>query len=300
MPTKKKLIILTGPTGIGKTDLSIDLALVLGTEIISCDSRQMYRELTIGSAPPDASQLTKVKHHFIGHLGIHDFYSAGKFELDVLKVLDELFETHQTVLMVGGSGLYIDALVKGIDALPTIEPAIRQHLWKRLETEGFDVLKNELKQIDPDYYQIADLNNPKRIMKALEVYAMTGRTYSSFRTESTKKRNFDIVLIGLKMEREILYQRIDLRVDKMLLAGLENEARHLYPDRHLNSLNTVGYKELFDYFDGKYDREEAIRLIKRNSRHYAKRQMTWFTRYPQMVWFERDDKSGLMDFIGKL
>lgn len=300
MPTKKKLIILTGPTGIGKTDLSIDLALVLGTEIISCDSRQMYRELTIGSAPPDASQLAKVKHHFIGHLGIHDFYSAGKFELDVLKVLDELFETHQTILMVGGSGLYIDALVKGIDALPTIEPAIRQHLWKRLETEGFDVLKNELKQIDPDYYQIADLNNPKRIMKALEVYAMTGLTYSSFRTESTKKRNFDIVLIGLKMNREILYQRIDLRVDKMLSAGLENEARQLYPDRHLNSLNTVGYKEFFDYFDGKYDRKETIRLIKRNSRHYAKRQMTWFTRYPQMVWFERDDKSGLMDFIGNL
>jgi tRNA dimethylallyltransferase len=297
MPNNKKLIILTGPTGIGKTDLSIKLAVQLNTEIISCDSRQMYRELCIGSAPPDFAQLAVVKHHFIGHLSIDDFYSAGKFELDVLNVLDRLFKTKDKLLMVGGSGLYIDALVKGIDDLPAIEPEIRQQIWKRLEVEGFDVLKNELKQIDPAYYQIADLNNPKRVLKALEVYAITGRTYSSYRTESIKERLFDICMIGLKMDRDKLYHRIDLRVNKMIESGLEEEAHTLYPHRHLNALNTVGYKELFDYFDGRYNRDEAIRLIKRNSRHYAKRQLTWFTRYPQMTWFEREDEEKIIAFV---
>jgi tRNA dimethylallyltransferase len=300
MNNKKKLIILTGPTGIGKTDLSIDLALALETEIISCDSRQMYRELVIGTAPPDEGQLAKVKHHFVGHLSIHDFYSAGRYELEVLALLDELFKTRDKVLMVGGSGLYIDALINGIDDLPTIDPAVREKLWLRLVNEGFDKLKEELKTIDPEYYHLADLNNPKRVMKALEVFTMTGRTYSSFRTGTSKKRPFEIILTGLQMEREKLYHRIDMRVDKMLEAGLENEALSLYPFKYLNALNTVGYKEFFEYFEGKYDRDEAIRLIKRNSRHYAKRQITWFNRYPQMHWFNREDEVLIKDFLTRV
>lgn len=297
MSQPKKLIILTGPTGIGKTDLSIELAQALKTEIISCDSRQMYRELAVGSAPPSAEQLQKVKHHFIGQLSISDYYSAGRFELDAVALLEQLFLKYDKVLMVGGSGMYIDAIVRGIDDLPTINTEIRAQIGQRLKDEGIDKLREELSRLDPEYYNTADIVNPKRVLKALEVIAQTGKTYSSQRTGKVKDRPFEIVLVGLKMDRDRLYERIDKRVDLMLEMGLEDEARSLFPYRELNSLNTVGYKEFFDYFDGKYDFDEAVRLIKRNSRRYAKRQMTWFSRYQQMTWFERDDEAGLRDFI---
>lgn len=297
MPQPKKLIILTGPTGIGKTDLSIELAQALKTEIISCDSRQMYRELAVGSAPPSAEQLQKVKHHFIGQLSISDYYSAGRFELDAVALLEQLFAKYDKVLMVGGSGMYIDAIVRGIDDLPTIDTEIRAQIGQRLKDEGIDKLREELSKLDPEYYNTADIVNPKRVLKALEVIAQTGKTYSSQRTGKVKERPFEIVLVGLKMDRDRLYERIDRRVDVMLEMGLENEAKNLFPYRDLNSLNTVGYKEFFDYFEGKYDYDEAVRLIKRNSRRYAKRQMTWFSRYQQMTWFERDDEAGLRTFI---
>lgn len=297
MPQPKKLIILTGPTGIGKTDLSIELAQSLKTEIISCDSRQMFRELAIGSAPPSAEQLQKVRHHFIGQLSISDYYSAGRFELDAVALLEQLFIKYDKVLMVGGSGMYIDAIVRGIDDLPTINTEIRAQIGQRLKEEGIDKLREELSKLDPEYYNTADIVNPKRVLKALEVIAQTGKTYSSQRTGKVKERPFEIVLVGLKMDRDKLYERIDRRVDVMLEMGLENEAKNLFPYRDLNSLNTVGYKEFFDFFEGKYDYDEAVRLIKRNSRRYAKRQMTWFSRYQQMTWFERDDEAGLRDFI---
>lgn len=292
-----KLIILTGPTGIGKTDLSINIASQLHTEIISCDSRQMYRELQIGAAPPSAEQLAMVKHHFIGNLSITDYYSAGRFELDAIKLLDNLFIKYDKVLMVGGSGMYIDAIVQGIDDLPTANPEIRSQIMQRLETEGIETLRTELKNLDPDYYETGDIVNPKRVLKALEVIAQTGKTYSSQRTGQAKQRPFDIVMVGLTMERQQLYNRIDSRVDTMLEAGLEAEARNLYKYKHLNSLNTVGYKEFFGYFDGEYDFDEAVRLIKRNSRRYAKKQMTWFNRYQQMHWFNRTNEDDIIDFI---
>lgn len=292
-----KLIILTGPTGIGKTDLSINIASQLHTEIISCDSRQMYRELQIGAAPPSAEQLAMVKHHFIGNLSITDYYSAGRFELDAIKLLDNLFIKYDKVLMVGGSGMYIDAIVQGIDDLPTANPEIRSQIMQRLETEGIETLRAELKNLDPDYYETGDIVNPKRVLKALEVIAQTGKTYSSQRTGQAKQRPFDIVMVGLTMERQQLYNRIDSRVDTMLEAGLEAEARNLYKYKHLNSLNTVGYKEFFGYFDGEYDFDEAARLIKRNSRRYAKKQMTWFNRYQQMHWFNRTNEDDIIDFI---
>lgn len=300
MPQPKKLIILTGPTGIGKTDLSIELAQALKTEIISCDSRQMFRELAIGSAPPSAEQLQKARHHFIGQLSILDYYSAGRFELDAVALLEQLFVKYDKVLMVGGSGMYIDAIVRGIDDLPTIDTEIRAQIGQRLKEEGIDKLREELSRLDPEYYNTADIVNPKRVLKALEVIAQTGKTYSSQRTGNVKKRPFEIVLVGLKMDRNKLYERIDRRVDVMLEMGLENEARSLLPYKELNSLNTVGYKEFFDFFEGKYDYDEAVRLIKRNSRRYAKRQMTWFSRYQQMTWFDRDDEAGLRDFIHNL
>jgi len=297
MQQTKKLIILTGPTGIGKTDFSISLASALHTEIVSCDSRQMYRELKIGAAQPTEDQLSAVPHHFIANLSITDYYSAGRYELQVLDLLEKLFAKHDKVLMVGGSGMYIDAIVQGIDDLPTANPEIRAQMMHRLEKEGIDSLRAELKELDPDYYSNADIENPKRVIKALEVIAQTGKTYSSQRTGQAKKRPFDIIMVGLTMDRQQLYNRIDCRVDAMLDAGLENEARSLYEYKNLNSLNTVGYKELFGYFDGKYDFDEAVRLIKRNSRRYAKKQMTWFNRYQQMHWFDRNNESEITNFI---
>lgn len=291
------LVVIIGPTGIGKTELSIDIAQHFNTEIISCDSRQMYRELKIGTAAPDQKQLNTVKHHFVGNLSIHDYYNASEFETQTLALLSNLFQKKKHVVMTGGSGLYVNAVVNGIDDLPTIDISIREKLINRLEKEGIDSLKGELEKVDPAYYEIADLNNSKRILKALEIFQMTGKPYSTFRIATKKNRPFNIKQVGLTMDREKLYDRINLRVDLMLEAGLIEEAKQFHKYKDLNSLNTVGYKELFGYFDKKYDLEEAIRLIKRNSRRYAKRQYSWFHRDDTIKWFNREDKTGILEYL---
>ena len=281
---KKKLIIILGPTGVGKTERSLQLAESLHTEIISCDSRQMYREMKIGTAAPTEKELQRVPHHFIGNLSIHDYYSCGKFELEALAKCEELFQRHDTVLMVGGSMLYIDAICKGIDDIPKIDEELRRELDLRLANEGVDVLRNELKMLDPVYYRQVDPLNHKRIKHALEVCIQTGKPFSSFHTDTKKERPFDIEKIGFTRPREELYERINLRVDKMFEAGLLEEAKVLYPYKGLNSLNTVGYKELFEYFDGNWTLEYAKQMIQQNSRHYAKKQITWFKRDEEIQW----------------
>lgn len=281
---EKKLIILLGPTGVGKTELSLQMAEELGTEIISCDSRQMYREMKIGTAAPTEEELKRVPHHFIGHLSIHDYYSCGRFEIDALAKCNELFQSHDTVIMTGGSMLYIDAVCKGIDNIPNIDEELRQSLLERYQNEGIENIRQELKILDPDYYKIVDLQNHKRIIHALEVCIQSGKPYSSFRSESVKKRPFTIEKIGLNRPREVLYDRINKRVDIMMENGLLEEAKSLYPFKGLNALNTVGYKELFNYFDGIWTLDFAIQMIKQNSRRYAKKQLTWFNRDSEITW----------------
>ncbi|MCK5822572.1 MAG: tRNA (adenosine(37)-N6)-dimethylallyltransferase MiaA [Bacteroidales bacterium] len=293
----KNLIVILGPTGIGKTDLSIDIAKELNTCIISSDSRQIYEELKIGTAVPSDEQLKKVKHYFIANKSIYDYYNASQFEFEVIDLLNELFKTTNNVLLVGGSGMYIDAVCNGIDDLPTIDDEVRQNLLTRLDNEGIDSLRIELHKIDPDYYLIADVKNPKRIIKALEVFIMTGKPYSSFLTKNKKERDFNIIKIGLNIDRQKLYERINLRVDIMIENGLEDEARKFYKDKNLNALNTVGYKEFFEYFDNKITLDKAIELIKRNSRHYAKRQLSWFNRDKSIKWFAPSEKEVVIDFI---
>jgi tRNA dimethylallyltransferase len=295
--TNRLLAVIVGPTAIGKTEISISIAKQLGTEIISCDSRQIYNEMKIGTARPAESQLKEVRHHFIASISINDYYNASMFEFAVINLLDELFKNNRLVVMTGGSGLYADAVCKGIDDLPTIEPEIRTNLLKRLKDEGVVSLRQELSRIDPDYWQTADIKNPKRILKALEVYYMTGQPYSKFLTKNTKDRDFKIIKIGLNRERKELYEIIDQRVDSMIKNGLIDEALSLYQFRNLNALNTVGYKELFDYFDEKHSLEKAIELIKRNTRRFAKRQLSWFARDKEIVWFHPEQKNEVWDYI---
>lgn len=294
---KKTLIVITGPTGIGKTDLSIELAQMLDTVIISSDSRQIYKELKIGVARPSEEDLAKVKHYMIANKSVYEYYSAGKFELEVLDILENVFKKKNTVLLVGGSGMYIDALCKGIDNLPDADPKIRKRLTEKYEKEGIESLRFDLRRLDPEHYKIIDLNNPKRLLRAVEVCIQTGKTYTSFLSNSDKKRDFNILKIGLERDRKELYERINKRVDLMIEEGLLEEAKSFLKDKNLNSLNTVGYKELFPYFEGKYDLEEAVRLIKRNSRRYAKRQITWFKRDKDYNWFHPDDKQKIFKFI---
>ncbi|MBU8891620.1 MAG: tRNA (adenosine(37)-N6)-dimethylallyltransferase MiaA [Bacteroidales bacterium] len=293
----KTLIVILGPTGIGKTDLSIDIAKEFGTEIISSDSRQIYRELKIGTAVPSDNQLSKVKHHLIGHKSVYDYYNASIFETEVLELLAKLFLNHDQHIMTGGSGMYINAVCDGIDELPTIDMEIRNDLIEKYEKEGIDSLRLYLKMIDPESYKKIDLKNAKRILKALEVSLQTGKPYSSFLMGNKKERDFNIIKIGLKRDRPELYERINLRVDQMINDGLVDEAERYYKDRDLNSLNTVGYKELFDYFDNTITQEKAIELIKRNSRHYAKRQISWFARDKDIKWFNPDNYKEITDFI---
>ncbi|RLD63668.1 MAG: tRNA (adenosine(37)-N6)-dimethylallyltransferase MiaA [Bacteroidetes bacterium] len=293
----KNLIVILGPTGIGKTDFSIYIAQKLNTCIISSDSRQIYKELKIGTAVPSDEQLKKVKHYFIANKSIYDYYNASQFEFEVIDLLNELFKTSNNVLMVGGSGMYIDAVCNGIDNLPTIDEEVRKNLLDRLENEGIDSLRTELHKIDPDYYLTADVKNPKRILKALEVFIMTGKPYSSFLTKNKKERDFNIIKIGLNIDRQKLYERINLRVDIMIKNGLVDEARKFYKDKNLNALNTVGYKELFEYFDNKITLDKAIELIKRNSRHYAKRQLSWFNRDKSIRWFNPSEKEKVIEYI---
>lgn len=293
----KTLIIVLGPTGIGKTNLSIEIASHLKTEIISADSRQIYKELHIGTATPNSQQLHTVKHHFIQTHSIHNYYNASQFEIEVLQKLNLLFIKYDTVVMTGGSMLYIDVVCNGIDDLPEIDTEIRNQLEARFKEEGLESLRHELQKIDPEYYDIVDLKNHKRILHALEIYYSTGKKYSSFRTNSKKTRDFEIIKIGLNTDRSILHQRINLRVDKMVEEGLIEEAKSVYSYKHLNSLNTVGYKELFSYFDNEITKVEAIELIKRNSRRYARRQLTWFNKDKQIVWFDINEHEKVLAYL---
>lgn len=287
MPT---LIVLTGPTGVGKTELSLSLAEHFGTSIISADSRQLYADLKIGTAAPTPEQLARVPHYFVGTLQLTDYYSAAQYETDVLAQLEKLYRTHDTVVLTGGSMMYIDAVCKGIDDIPTVNSETRELMLTRYKEEGLETLCAELKLLDPEYYKTVDLKNPKRVIHALEICYMTGKTYTSFRTRTPKKRPFRIVKIGLTRDREELYDRINRRVDQMMQDGLLEEARRVYPYKHLNSLNTVGYKEIFHYLDGEWSLDFAIEKIKQNSRIYSRKQMTWFKRDPNITWFHPDQR----------
>ncbi|MBV8389714.1 MAG: tRNA (adenosine(37)-N6)-dimethylallyltransferase MiaA [Mucilaginibacter sp.] len=285
----KKLIVIAGPTAVGKTATAIKLAQQLKTEIISADSRQFYREMSIGTAKPDAEELSQAKHHFINSHSIAENFTVGDFEKQALQLLDELFKTHDQVIMVGGSGLFIQAITQGFDDLPTADPAIREQLNQKFAELGIGYLQDKLKAVDPDYYEQVDLNNPQRLIRALEVFEATGKPFSSYRKATINRRSFESIKIGLNLAREILYDRINQRVDMMVEQGLVEEVRSLLAYRHLNALNTVGYSELFDYFDGKTDLDTAISLIKQNTRRFAKRQLTWFRKDNKIKWIMADD-----------
>ena len=281
MPT---LQIILGPTAVGKTDYAISLAKQYGSPVVSCDSRQVFREMRIGTARPTDAQLAEVRHYFIADRSVTEPYTAGLFEIEALQLLDRLFREHEVVVMAGGSGLYIDALCNGLDDFPEADPALRARLSERLRTEGVAALRAELRILDPESYATVDPANGQRIVRALEVTIATGRKYSSFKTNPAKARPFTIEKTGLTRPRAELYARIDARVDRMMEEGLLDEARGLLPYRDLPALNTVGYRELFGYFDGRYDLAEAVRFIKRNTRHYAKKQLTWWARDSSVNW----------------
>ena len=293
------LVVLLGPTGVGKTALGIQLALQLGCSILSADSRQIYRELPIGTAAPTPEERAAVPHYFVGTHSVTEGYSAASYEADVLRLLEGLFVDHPIQLLSGGSMMYIDAVCRGIDEIPDVDPAIRTEVWHRYETQGLAPILTELEQLDPRYYATVDHQNYKRVLHGYEVCLSTGRPFSSFHTGQAKHRPFDIIKIGLSREREELYARIDERVLQMMSLGLEAEARAVYPHRHLNALNTVGYKELFAYFDGMISLEEAIRLIQRNSRHYARKQLTWWKRDPEVHWYHPEDIEGIENALGR-
>lgn len=294
---KPTLIVLIGPTGVGKTELSLSIAERYKTDIISADSRQLYADLKIGTAAPTPEQLARVNHHFVGTLKLTDYYSAAQYEAEVMKKLEELFKEHQVVLLTGGSMMYVDAVCKGIDDIPTVDKETRELMMKRYEEVGLEQLCAELKLLDPEYYAQVDLKNPKRVIHALEICYMTGKTYTSFRTQSKKERPFQLIKIGLRRDREELYDRINRRVDAMMDDGLLNEARSVYAFKDLNSLNTVGYKEMFKYLSGEWELPFAIDKIKQNSRIYSRKQMTWFKRDEEITWFHPDQKDDILSFI---
>jgi tRNA dimethylallyltransferase len=297
---KNFLIVLLGPTGVGKTDISIEIARHFKSEIISADSRQFFREMQIGTAVPSEQQLKEITHHFIRFISIKDYYSSSLFERDVLELLPKLFTNNNIILMSGGSGMYIDAVSNGIDDIPDVDIAIREKYSKKYKEEGIEVLRVALKLLDPEQYAKVDLKNHKRIIRALEICETTGRPYSSFLKKQKRERDFGIIKIGLERTRKDLYQRINLRVDEMVKSGLEDEASHLYEFRNLNALNSVGYKEFFDVFDGKISKEKAIELIKRNSRRYAKRQLTWWAKDKEIKWFHPDMVQAIIEYIENL
>ena len=299
----KTLFVILGPTGVGKTELCLTIAKHLKTPIINADSRQIFAELPIGTCAPTPEQQAIVKHYFVGNHQLHDYYSAAKYEQDALSLLTRLFNgeedgiEHDTALLSGGSMMYIDAVCKGIDEIPTVDNNTRELMKQRLTSEGLEALAEELKQLDPEHWSIVDRNNPRRVVHALEICHMTGKTYTSFRTNSIKQRPFNIVKIGLNRPRDILYDRINQRVLTMMEQGLENEARKVYPLRHLNSLNTVGYKELFAYFDGLIPQEEAVRQIQSNTRQYMRKQLTWYKKDESVTWFEPDNIEDILKYI---
>jgi tRNA dimethylallyltransferase len=294
------MIVLLGPTGVGKTDISIDLARHFNCEIISADSRQFFTEMRIGTAVPSELQLETIRHHFIRFLSINDYYSSSLFERDVLNLLPEQFSRNNIILMSGGSGLYIGAVCEGIDDIPDVDSLIRNKYIDKYKEEGIEGLRVALKLLDPEHYTKVDLKNYKRIIRALEICETTGRPYSSFLKKQKRERDFGIIKIGLERPREELYQRINSRVDEMIALGLEDEARQLYDFRNLNALNSVGYKEFFDVVDGKISREKAIELIKRNTRRYAKRQMTWWGKDKEIRWFHPDSLQDVIKHIENL
>ena len=294
----KKIILIVGPTAIGKTKLSIELANALNTEIISCDSRQFYKELKIGSAPPNAKERAAAKHHFIHHLSVTEDYNAGEFEINAIAKIKELHKTKDTIIAVGGSGLYIDAICKGFDKMPEIPDQIRIKLNLKLKEKGLMWLQNEVKKVDPNFYTICDQQNPQRLLRALEIFIATSKTFSSYKSATPKERPFEIIKIGLTTEREILYKRINTRVDKMLENGLLEEVESLIPFQQKNALQTVGYNEIFAFYKNECTLEKAVENIKQNTRRFAKRQLTWFRKDKNIIWFEPNQISKIKTFIG--
>lgn len=291
------LFVILGPTGVGKTDLSIEVASMLGTSVISCDSRQIYRELSIGVASPSPEQLAAVKHYFIATRSVDEHYSAGQYELDALPIIESEIAANGCAVMVGGSMLYIDAVCRGIDDIPTIDEELRRSVRRIYDEQGIEEVRRRLRLLDPQHYAEVDLRNVKRMLHALEVCYQTGQPFSKLRTGDVKRRSFEIVKIGLDCPRKVLYDNIDRRVLKMIQQGLEQEVRSVSDKRHLNALNTVGYKEMFAYLDGEYDLDRAIELIQRNTRHYAKKQLSWFKRYGDVQWFSPYDRQRILDML---
>lgn len=291
------LVVITGPTGVGKSDTAVWLARELNAEIISADSRQLYRDIPIGTAAPTAEQMAEVKHHFVGTLSLEEYYSAAQFEDDVMQLLPQLFARSPYVVMCGGSMMYVDAVCKGIDNIPTISDEIRREVVERFERDGAEAMREELRRLDPIYYNQVDLKNHKRVIHAVEICLQAGRPYSELRTNSVKQRPFRIVKIGLNLPREQLFDRINRRVEKMIEAGLVDEARRFYPQRHLNSLNTVGYKELFAWMDGTMDYDTAVARIQKNTRVYAKKQLTWYAKDTEMHWFAPSEHQEILKLV---
>ena len=294
----KNLIVITGPTGVGKTELCLRLADFFNVPIINADSRQIFAEIPIGTAAPTIKQQERTKHYFVGTHKLTDYYSASLYEQDVIQLLDKLFEDSDIAILTGGSMMYIDAVCNGIDDIPTVDENTRETMKRRLTTEGLPALVEELKQLDPEHWNIVDRNNPRRVVHALEICHMTGKTYTSFRKNEKKKRPFNTIKIGLTLPREMLYNRINARVIDMINNGFVEEARKVYPLRGLNSLNTVGYKELFDYFDGNISLDDAIFKIQSNTRRYARKQLTWYKKDENMKWFEPNNVEEILKYIG--
>ncbi|QDW23752.1 tRNA (adenosine(37)-N6)-dimethylallyltransferase MiaA [Pedobacter sp. KBS0701] len=297
MPQPKTLISIVGPTAIGKTALAIQLAQHFGTEIISADSRQFFKEMAIGTAKPNAMELAAAKHHFIDSHSVSQLFSTGDFEIESLNTLDQIFKNHALAIMVGGSGLYVNALLNGLDEMPDIDLSIRERLNKQFEEEGLAVIQNQLAQLDPEYFAKVDQQNPQRMIRGLEVFLSTGQKLSSMLSATKKERPFNIIKIGLNTDRAVLYDRINRRVDQMIADGLVDEVKSLIPFKKYNALNTVGYSELFDYLDGKLSLEDAVSAIKQNTRRFAKRQLTWFRRDEEINWFEPIEKEKVINLI---
>ncbi len=293
------LITVAGPTASGKTAFSIELAKHFNTEILSADSRQFYREISIGTSKPSPEQLSEVPHHFVGNLSVSDEYNTYLFEEDAIRCLGKIFSSGSVAVMTGGSGLYLDAVCNGMDAIPPSDKEIRRELETIFEEDGIESLQQRLRVLDPGYYAEVDLKNPRRLFRALEVCLLTGKAYSSFRKKTRHPRPFTIIKTGMELPREVLYERINSRVDAMFAAGLVEEVRSMIPYRHLTSLNTVGYRELFDYFDGSLTLDQAADLIKKNTRHYARRQLTWFRRDKEIKWFNPQDVPGAVEYVKK-
>lgn len=293
----KTLIVIVGPTGVGKTELCLKVAEAFGTVIVNADSRQIFKEIPVGTAAPTIAERRRIRHFFVGNLHIGQYYNASMFENDVIALLDTLFKEKDYVIMSGGSMMYVDAVCNGIDDIPTVDTATRSKVMREYEEKGLDYICGRLEELDPEYYSVVDKRNPKRVIHAVEICLSTGRTYTSFRVNAKKDRPFNIIKVGLTLDREQLYERIDGRVDRMVAVGLIQEAEKMYPYRNLNSLNTVGYKELFDYFDGKCTLEEAVFRIKCDTHKYCRKQLTWFKRDKDIHWFSPNNVEEIINYI---